>query len=497
MIRGFRALLAAMFVASTAVFATPQVTSGNELWIQPLEPGWGLNLFHQGDTMFASLFVYGPDGQPKWYTASDLRSPDTGITNFVTSGPLYESTGPWFGGPFNTSAVTRRQVGDMRISIGTLGVDLFLDYTIDGVKIHKDLKALAFGRADPSGTYAAFASCCGPPPLVEEMSVIVNQSGSSFTMVTQSASRGSCTYTGTYSQSGQLGRVSGNSECSGGVKGFFSMTELDVTYFGFTSRFVDNRFNDPVFGRLSGTRTSTSVPRGVGMLTDLWLNPDESGWGLNIVEQGDTLFGTLFVYDPSGRPRWYSASNLVSNGGATWSGSLVESTGPYFGAAAFNSSAVNRRVVGTMRFDQVGRDAATVQYTIDGVTVTKSVRRLTFRYNDLVGNYAGHVEMPPPNASIGGVPLGATSFAVTDSPGGGTTITTHAAGGDCTFSGQPLDSQQYGQYRLIAGTYSCTGGGKGRFFLSDVDVTFSGFTGMLTADGFGVANVAGTRIGGF
>ena len=29
--------------------------------------------------------------------------------------------------------------------------------------------------------------------------------------------------------------------------------------------------------------------------TGLWINPDESGWGLNLFHQGDILFGALFV----------------------------------------------------------------------------------------------------------------------------------------------------------------------------------------------------------
>ena len=29
--------------------------------------------------------------------------------------------------------------------------------------------------------------------------------------------------------------------------------------------------------------------------TDLWYNPNESGWGLNLIQQYQTMFGTLFV----------------------------------------------------------------------------------------------------------------------------------------------------------------------------------------------------------
>jgi hypothetical protein len=244
--------------------------------------------------------------------------------------------------------------------------------------------------------------------------------------------------------------------------------------------------------RVGGVRSQGSGPRGVGSLSDLWWNPAESGWGLNIVEQGNTLFGTLFVYDVAGRPKWYSASSLVFNGSA-WVGTLVESTGPYFGTAWFPEM-VTRRVVGTMRIDNRGRDTLQVDYTIDGVSVSKLLNRATFRTNDLAGTYAGHVTVVPPNQVLESIPTGATTFTVSNGPNG-TTIQTHALAADCTWTGTREQSVQYGQLLAIDGVYACSNGKSGRFYLGDIEVAFSGFSGNLAADGFGVANVGGTRTG--
>ena len=44
---------------------------------------------------------------------------------------------------------------------------------------------------------------------------------------------------------------------------------------------------------------------------DLWWNApggSESGWGLNVTHQGDTLFVTWFTYDVDGSPLWLSAT---------------------------------------------------------------------------------------------------------------------------------------------------------------------------------------------
>src|SRR3569832_463840 len=43
--------------------------------------------------------------------------------------------------------------------------------------------------------------------------------------------------------------------------------------------------------------------------TDLWFNPSEGGWGVNITQQGMTLFAMWFVYAEDGKPTWFSMSN--------------------------------------------------------------------------------------------------------------------------------------------------------------------------------------------
>src|SRR6185369_4631903 len=42
--------------------------------------------------------------------------------------------------------------------------------------------------------------------------------------------------------------------------------------------------------------------------TGLWWVPEESGWGLSLVQQQDTVVAVLFVYDDAKRPAWYVAT---------------------------------------------------------------------------------------------------------------------------------------------------------------------------------------------
>src|SRR4051812_7004477 len=77
--------------------------------------------------------------------------------------------------------------------------------------------------------------------------------------------------------------------------------------------------------------------------TDLWYIPTESGWGANVVQQGNTMFVTLFVYGSNNQPTWFVASAVTQTGGSTsgtFSGPLYQTTGPYFANGGFNSASV-------------------------------------------------------------------------------------------------------------------------------------------------------------
>jgi len=39
-------------------------------------------------------------------------------------------------------------------------------------------------------------------------------------------------------------------------------------------------------------------------LSDIWWNPYESGWGMQLVNTGTFVFATIYVYGPDGNPAW-------------------------------------------------------------------------------------------------------------------------------------------------------------------------------------------------
>ena len=471
-------LLALLTLVALAASATPQRRDATDLWVDPAELGWGLNIFHQGDTLFASLFVYGADGQPKWYTGSALTG------SGVYTGGLTEAAGPWFGGSFDTARVSRRTVGSMTFTLGEDSATV--DYTIDGVRVTRQVRRFTFAPTSLDGTFLGFRyeRQSGGFQVRHDENMSITDDGTNVTLVALTNTNIGCTWTGTHGQDGQYENVAGTYTCPDD-RGTWSM-KVDPTTEGFTGTFSGG---DIQFGRIAAARRDGSRMRGSGYRNALWFPPDEGGWGLNTIEQGDTLFGTLFVYDAQGRPHWYSASRLqvsdISGDTVRYGGTLEESTGPYY-ATAFNPAAVTRRTVGSMTLTTRTDGTATLAYSINGVLVQKEVRRFAFRKNDFTGTYSGHLAADND--------AGHESASININDGGGNFImqTVTAATGTCSYVA-PVS--QIGHIRIMSGTFSCTSGRSGNFTLSNATVSASGFTARLQMDPSFSGRMEGARLG--
>ena len=110
-----------------------------------------------------------------------------------------------------------------------------------------------------------------------------------------------------------------------------------------------------------------------------WNSPADSevGWGIDLAHQGDTIFASWSTYDFSGRSWWLvmSAKRRASN---VYAGTLVETHGPPFSAAAFNPVDVISKPVGsaTLRFSDANNGM--FDYTVKGVRQTKAITRAVF-----------------------------------------------------------------------------------------------------------------------
>jgi hypothetical protein len=489
MIRARSFLLMLIAWIAIPAFATPQHKVATGLWIDPNESGWGLNLFHQGDTVFGALFVYGPDGQPRWYTASNMTSSDDGPLHdrpSTVSGDLFECTGPYFGAAFDPNAVTRRRVGSMTLTLGSGNADLV--YSVDGVNVHKQVVRFTFRRDSLSDSYVAYVYDADTGASQRIGIAVGDLDGNTISINMGSSPEDNCSGSGARRQDGDFVGASGTYTCRDGRSGSWTM-DADVTPAGFSGH-----FNGPgatsAWGRIAGARTGSSIFQGNGWRNDLWFPANEGGWGVNILDQGDTLFATLFVYDAQGRPHWYSASELHLVGGQfsvepSYVGALYESTGPYFGTS-FNANSVNRRQVGTMSFQAHADGTGLLTYGVDGVGVSKTVRRFAFRKNTFTGTYVGHRTSPA------GV-FDAIAISINDEGDTFAMDTTDIAGGFEGSCHYVAPVEQVGEQRRMAGTYSCSTGRKGNFSLSNAMVTWDGFTLLFDGNDYTNGRIEGVR----
>jgi hypothetical protein len=138
--------------------------------------------------------------------------------------------------------------------------------------------------------------------------------------------------------------------------------------------FDEGVFRDAVL--IPGTGTCPLLP----FQTALWWNPRESGWGLNLNQQGGKLFGTLFTYDAARAPRWLvmSGGELQADG-RSFMGDLYRTDGPAFNAVPFTPIGPGNLVnVGRMSLSFLDANAASLTYTVDGVQVTKQIQRQVY-----------------------------------------------------------------------------------------------------------------------
>ena len=109
---------------------------------------------------------------------------------------------------------------------------------------------------------------------------------------------------------------------------------------------------------------------------DLWWNPAESGWGVNLTHQGTTLFATLFIYEAGGRDFWLVMSDGKRQANGSFTGDLFRTGGPAFNASPFVGITV--APVGIMTFTFQSGTSGTLVYTVNGVTITKQIQRQVF-----------------------------------------------------------------------------------------------------------------------
>src|SRR6185312_10771094 len=109
-----------------------------------------------------------------------------------------------------------------------------------------------------------------------------------------------------------------------------------------------------------------------------WGSAPQSGWGVNLVQQGSTVFATWFTYDTDGSGMWLVMPNGAPAGGNTYQGALYRTTGPSVSAKTFDPSQVKTAAVGTATFAFSDSNTGVFTAVVNGTTVTKAISREIF-----------------------------------------------------------------------------------------------------------------------
>jgi hypothetical protein len=199
--------------------------------------------------------------------------------------------------------------------------------------------------------------------------------------------------------------------------------------------------------------------------TDLWWDPSESGWGVNLVQSDAFMFATFFVYGPSGQPTWYTAEMTWNQAQLAFAGPLYTFTGT---GLTFPWVPGNRSVrnVGsaTFRPTQGGisvsyRGTLTYTFADTGLTFTKSIERQTLTSIDLAGVFTGgqygeYYDCAA--AADNNTYTDAFDLDVTQTGRDLRIQFTYAGGLSCTLSGA---LEQYGSlHRINGAAYRCSDG---------------------------------------
>ena len=248
------------------------VNSGGLWWNSPAgsESGWGLNLAHQGDLIFATWFTYDANGKDWWLAMTATRMADG-----TYSGTLYATRGPPFSAmPFDPTAVVATPVGTGTLSFSDASNGTFA-YTVNGISQAKSITREVFG----------------PLPT--------------------------CTF------------------------------------------------------------ASPIDPAQASNYQDLWwAQPagSESGWGVNLTQQGSVIFVTWFTYDETGAPLWLAAT-ITATSPMSFTGTLYRTSGPPFFSMPWSPANVTLTAVGTVTVTFLTGNSALFAYTVNGVSQSKAISR--------------------------------------------------------------------------------------------------------------------------
>ena len=213
--------------------------------------------------------------------------------------------------------------------------------------------------------------------------------------------------------------------------------------------------------------------------TDIWFNPSEAGWGMNVVQSDTFLFLTFFIYGADGKPTWFTGQVTLDVSG-NFNGTLYATTGTYY-ILPWAGFAVGP--AGTASFQPLTPYTARLVYTVNGVgTVTKLIQRQTLTAITIGGDYTGGLNLAQAQCANSGSGTLTVNFSINQPLNNNGPVTVNmfrADGVNCIFTGP---ATQFGKlYQMLNATYTCNNGRNTTANINELGASTFGIEGRWSA----------------
>jgi|KBSSwiStaDraftv2_1062776.scaffolds.fasta_scaffold02139_7 hypothetical protein len=243
--------------ASSLPAAATTSTNYSDLWVTQGEAGWGLNISQQADILFGTFFVYGAGNQPTWYSATFTYQATLANGVVLYSGNLYQTTGPSIDMPFNPLLVGYTQVGLASLEFGD-DAHAQLRYNVNNTAVIKQIIRLTFAAQSLVGTYIGGTTDitfdCKDPARNNLLTADPGQFEISEEAGNLVLRLPSCTFTGPYTQQGQIGRVDTTYQCKSQAVGTVVFTGMQVEKGGIVGNYTGRDNSCSFRGNIGGVR---------------------------------------------------------------------------------------------------------------------------------------------------------------------------------------------------------------------------------------------------
>lgn len=125
-------------------------------------------------------------------------------------------------------------------------------------------------------------------------------------------------------------------------------------------------------------RASAASRAGASNYSDIWWNPDSSGWGVHVSHVNDDLYTTWYTYDTDREPIFYQGVTSRQADGSFFGELYRSNDGTPFNQINGAPANDGAEVVGSLRLRFADGERATFEYTVNGVSQSKPIQRFLF-----------------------------------------------------------------------------------------------------------------------